>query len=233
MQTLLTVKLAHNLQELLTIIADCADSIRTHTRIRIVGVIDKEFDVLDDAIDSAFAATRELLTLGQPNGPNPSPVDVNDLLSRAHGLLRQIIGPGIQLVLDLRAADAVVEAQDVHIEWLLMNLVANGRDAMPKGGILRIETDSVDEQRGAPRSLNAGSRPHLRVSVTDTGDGVDPAVYDMLFAPFVSTHGGKIGFGLTAAATTVRRLKGTIRVHSSQSGTKVDVYLPIADLASR
>jgi signal transduction histidine kinase len=210
---------------LLGIIADRVDAIRADTRLHLVGSIEKEFHVLNDAIDSAFAATREFLTLDRRQIPNPPVIDVNDVITRSHGLLRQVLGSEHLLLLELRAEDAAVRAQDIDIEWLLLHLVANARDAMPGGGMLRIETEST--VREAARAVNAGLEPHLRMTVTDTGRGVDPAVRDTLFEPFVTTRSGNVGFGLTAVATTVRRLKGSIRILIEEGGTRVDVYLPL------
>src|SRR5262245_21321706 len=137
MHTLFTVKLAHELPNLLTIFADTVAALRE--RVPAAGHED-EFQELDDALDSAFAASRELLTLGQAQRTKSGVIDVNDVVARAHPLLRRMLGPAIKVSLDLRATGAMAEVEEVHLEWLLLNLVANARDAMPGGGTLRIET---------------------------------------------------------------------------------------------
>jgi signal transduction histidine kinase len=104
---------------------------------------------------------------------------------------------------------------------------------MPDGGTLRIETETVAERTGSMRTANGGPLRSVRLTVTDSGEGIEPGVYDEATEPFVTTRTGRIGFGLSSVAITVRRLKGSMRIRSDRGGTSVHVSLPVADGARR
>src|SRR5262249_39441342 len=148
--------------------ASCVESIQA---ISPHASVDAEvaFAELDGAIESGFAVSRELLALGRSPDAQRSIIDVNELVMQAQGVMRRMLGTSIELSLDLHAIDPIVEAEVVHVEWLLLNLIANARDAMPSGGVLTIETASVERAPTMLTEAHAMPGRYVHVNVTDTG----------------------------------------------------------------
>ena len=235
MNTLLTVKLAHDLRNLLTIMASCVESIQAISPKHAPVDAEWVFAELDGAIESGFAVSRELLTLGRTQDARHSIIDVNELVMQAQGVVRRMLGTSVELSLDLHAIDPIVEAEVVHVEWLLLNLVANARDAMPSGGVLKIETASVERAPAMLTEANALPGRYVHLKVTDTGHGMVRSVLDKVFEPFFTTRSGHQGLGLTSVAVTVHALKGRLHVESRSPrlGTSVHVFLPILSRSLR
>jgi signal transduction histidine kinase len=223
---LATVRVSHDLQNLLAIMTACSNSLAG----RSVGVSrsDRDFAELNEAIDSAFRLTRELAeAVGMPRLDEPVIIDLHELLARCTGMIERLLGPGVRLALELTATQTFVQATAVQLEWILLNLAANGRDAMPNGGVVRIETASIDRWTG-PQGARVRVERFLRLSVRDTGPGIADDVRARLFEPFFTTKAQRSGLGLTSVAVTVRALKGWLYVESPDSGgTSVHVLLPL------
>ena len=222
--TLFALNLAHHLDTLLRIMAVRVQLIRTRTPMRVSDTIAGDFAELDATIDSAFAISRELMALGRPQTAGASIIDANEVFSDAQAAIQGMLGRGIELFLRLRGAEPFVQAEAFELEWMLFNLVANARDAMPDGGVLTIETADGSL---ALADVTRDSRKYLRLTVTDTGPGVSPKMVDTMFEPFATTRSNRVGFGLTSVAITVRTLTGRLSVDSDPAvGTRVHVYLP-------
>lgn len=223
---LTTVHLAHNLQNLLSIMSRCADSLgdRSHGR---SAQEQRDLRHLNAAIDAAFRLSRDLLAaVGLQQPSEPLVIDVNELIVRCRGMLKRLTGDAIQLVIKAEAPDLVVEAAPVQLEWILMNLAANGRDAMPDGGVLHIETESVERWIGATDDISRPSH-YVCLTVRDEGHGVADHTRTSLFEPFFTTKALGAGLGLTSVALTARLLKGWLYVDSLKAGgTSVHVLLP-------
>ena len=206
---LMVVHLANDLRVLLAAMVTCVDSIRAKVPQGLN--VDRDFAAFDSAIDNAFYVSRELIAVGAPKTSEPGVIDVNELVLQVRGILERILGPSIRLSFSLAATSPIVQADAVQLEWVLLNLAANGRDAMPDGGTLTIETTSID---AAPQDIRATSRHrrYIRLTVRDTGE----------------TKKGGTGLGLTGVAITSRLLNGSLHVHSNEPhGTAVHIYLPV------
>lgn len=174
--------------------------------------------------------TKQLLAYIGNQVLEPQAVNLNDLVSSMEKILRLFIGKGIVLFMNLDPHLGQVKAIPVHIEQVLMNLCVNARDAMPKGGSLTIETAMVklDDSyfRQAP-DLCPGW--YVRLSVTDTGSGMDQAAKDKLFKPFFTTKapGKGTGLGLSIVHGIVKQSHGYVAVASTVGhGTTFTIYLP-------
>jgi PAS domain S-box-containing protein len=183
--------------------------------------------------ERAAALTKQLLAFSRRQVLQPRVFDLNKLVSSLGTLLQRLIGEDVDLRLALRAEMSSVNADPGQIEQVLMNLVINSRDAMPKGGTLTVETQNVvlDE---AYASRHVGTRPgaHILLAVSDNGAGMDDFTQAHLFEPFFTTKGpGRgTGLGLSTVFGIVRQSGGSVDVHSELGrGTSVKVYLPSID----
>ena len=174
--------------------------------------------------------TKQLLAYIGNQVLEPQAVNLNDLVSSMEKILRLFIGKEIALFMNLDPRLCQVKAIPVHIEQVLMNLCVNARDAMLKGGSLTIETAMVElndsYSRQAP-DLCPGW--YVRLSVTDTGSGMDQAAKDKLFKPFFTTKapGKGTGLGLSIVHGIVKQSHGYVVVASTVGhGTTFTIYLP-------
>jgi signal transduction histidine kinase len=226
----ITATLAHDLQNLLTLMAGSLDELRDS--LPSGSEIDQTLSAIDRAIDGAFHIGREMLAMVQPHPTLESVVDVNEVVAEVRPLLAHILGDRIVLSLDLAPSTALVRADAVRLEWVLLNLASNASDAMPEGGRLTIAIRLLDlpsiPRDGDPPRI----KPYLRLAVSDTGTGMSPDLRDKAFEPFFTTKPGRTGLGLTSAAITVGHLEGWLRLQSnSPQGTSVEVYLPLVGSA--
>jgi CheY-like chemotaxis protein len=145
-------------------------------------------------------------------------------------MLRRLIGEDVELVTRLTSARATIRADAGQIEQVIVNLAVNARDAMPRGGILTIGLDELELDDAFARE-HPGSRPgpHVRLSVADTGVGMDAEVLSHLFEPFFTTKevGKGTGLGLATVYGIVKQSDGYIAVRSAPGkGTTFEVHFP-------
>ncbi len=173
-----------------------------------------------DAGEKAAAITRQLLTFSRQGPVQLEPVDLNAALKDIDKLLQRMIGTHITLTMDYWAGLPAVMGDASLIHQIVFNLAANARDAMPKGGSLTIRT-SLDRD-------DAGS-PTVRLTVADTGCGMDDATIGRAFEPFFTTKdvGKGTGLGLATVYGTLATLNGKIRIDSTVGrGTTFVIDLP-------
>ena len=221
-----TVRLAHDLQNLLAVMGTCFDALA----IRCLGVDGAERDLagLDDAIEGAFRVSQELLAAaGLRQKLEPTVFDIHDLLARYHGMLQQMLGGKVHLIVRAENADMLLFASPMQVEWMLLNLAANARDAMPDGGVVYIETAAVDRVVG-PTDDPIRKERYVRVTIRDEGHGISDDGRKRMFEPSFTTRMRGAGLGLTSVAVTVRELGGWLYVESrEEEGTSVHVLLPL------
>lgn len=176
------------------------------------------------------ALTRQLLAFSRKQVLQPRRLDLNHLVTSQEPLLRRLIGADVELVIRLDPALAPVLADPSQLEQVLMNLVLNARDAMPHGGQLIIETTNVQIPPGLNGwQMDVPSGDYVRLSVSDTGCGMDAETLSHIFEPFFTTKeaGRGTGLGLATVYGIVTQSGGHVWVHSRPgSGTRFDVYLP-------
>ncbi len=183
--------------------------------------------------ERAAALTKQLLAFSRRQVLQPKVLDVNKLVSSLGAMLQRLIGEDIDLRLVLRPELGRVSADPGQLEQVLMNLVVNARDAMPKGGTLTIETANVHlDENYTGRHLAMSPGAYILLAVSDTGSGMDEATRTRLFEPFFTTKGvGKgTGLGLSTVFGIIKQSGGSVEVYTEpERGTSVKVYLPRMD----
>jgi PAS domain S-box-containing protein len=180
--------------------------------------------------DRAAALTRQLLAFGRKQILQPRVVDLNALVGEMTKMLQRLIGEDIELVVGLEARPGKVLVDPGQFEQVLMNLAVNGRDAMPRGGKIRVETRNL-ELAAADCRGRGDVQPgrYVRLTVADTGHGMDEATRTHIFEPFFTTKefGQGTGLGLAVVDGIVRQSGGHIEVQSEVGrGTAFNIYVP-------
>lgn len=183
---------------------------------------DRDFIELEGAIDSAFHISRELIAVGEPSRLDRGVVDINELVAQLEGVLTRVLGSNIRVALRLEASDSLVQAEAVQLEWVFLNLASNSREAMPNGGNFLVHTSSVDRPVGTPSRMQR----FVRVTVTDTGQGLFGDARTRALDPFFTTKEGSPGLGLTSVAMIVRNFQGWLHIESDHSGTSIHIHFP-------
>jgi PAS domain S-box-containing protein len=183
------------------------------------------------ASHSGAELIRRLLTFARKQPLAPQPVDVAELIDDAVHLLRRSLPDAVQVVVVPPESGAPTLAlTDAHqLESALVNLAINARDAMPEGGELRIEARPVHLGRLAAAAIDVSPGDYVRITVTDTGIGMDAATQARVFEPFFTTKrfGSGSGLGLSMVYGFAKQSGGGVILHSRLGeGTQVSLLLP-------
>ena len=185
------------------------------------------------AAERATGLTRQLLSFSRMQVLQPKVIDLNEIVTEMGKMLPRLIGEDVELRILEGAPPCRVKADPGQLEQVILNLAVNARDAMPKGGILSIETCSVEVDEFLARKhppLVPG--PYVLLTVSDTGVGMDSETQAHIFEPFFTTKevGKGTGLGLATVYGVVKQSHGYIWVSSEVGkGTTFEVYLPRAD----
>ncbi|NLW36711.1 MAG: PAS domain S-box protein [Syntrophorhabdus aromaticivorans] len=190
-------------------------------------------DQILSASQKAADLTRSLLTFSREQPVSLIPLDINNTIKAAKKLLKRLLTEDIELRTSLTKDDTVVMADKSQMDQILFNLVTNARDAMPKGGMLTIQTGitAMDKEFTRIHGFGEPGR-YVLISVSDTGTGMDEATRDKIFDPFFTTKetGKGTGLGLTTVYGIIKQHNGHITVYSEpKQGTTFRIYLPAAD----
>ena len=208
------------------------------------GYVDLAIDALDEgspvrqdllevrrACGRAASLTRQLLAFSSKQSLHPTVLCPNAAVTGLEPMLRRVIGDDITLDLDLSPALVSVRADPAQLEQVVMNLVVNARDAMPRGGRLRIRTENVEIAAGERRPGGRAPGCYALVTVQDSGCGMDEHTMARIFEPFFTTKpvGKGTGLGLSIVYGIVKQSGGTIEVESERGkGAAFRIYLPSA-----
>lgn len=185
------------------------------------------------AAERATQLTRQLLTFSRREVVKPQPISLNDSVREMERLLRRTIGEHIDLVVKFGRDLPAVMADPGQLEQVLVNLALNARDAMPQGGRLKIETAAVEVDADfLDENPDLSRGQYVRLTVADTGTGMDDATLGRVFEPFFTTKpkGEGTGLGLATVYGIVRGGGGAISIYSEVGeGTTFRVHLPAID----
>jgi two-component system, cell cycle sensor histidine kinase and response regulator CckA len=222
--------IAHDFNNVLTAILGYSDIVLS--RLAANDPLRDRVSEIRRAGERAAGLTRQLLTFSRKQVLSPEVLNVDDLIGGLAPMLARLIGANIEFRFE-GGCSARVKADPTQIEQVFMNLVVNARDAMPRGGVLRIETGETEFTDAEARFW-----PHIRpgrfvtVSVSDTGIGMDEATRARLFEPFFTTKavGLGTGLGLSTVYGIVQQSGGFVSVESKPgAGSTFCVWLPAVD----
>ncbi|MBI4563749.1 MAG: PAS domain S-box protein [Planctomycetes bacterium] len=190
----------------------------------------EEIEEIRKAGQRAAGLTQQILAFSRRQVLQPKVLDLNGLISDAAKLLRRLIGEDIHLVLTLAPELGRVKVDPPQMEQVIMNVVINARDAMPRGGRITIETANVTlDEEYAKSHAEVAPGPYVMIAISDTGTGMDRETLVHLFEPFFTTkeRGKGTGLGLATVHGIVKQSGGHIWVYSEMGrGSTFKIYLP-------
>jgi two-component system, cell cycle sensor histidine kinase and response regulator CckA len=226
----LAAGVAHDFNNLLTVILGFAELATAD-----VGAAEKQAKDLGEIVKAANRAsglTKQLLAFSRQQVLHAVPLDVNRLITEMTGMLSRLIGVDIEIALALAPHLSLALGDRGQIEQVVMNLVVNARDAMPRGGRLSIETTDIELENSPFHEQAVAKGRYVMLAVSDTGGGMTKETQRHLFEPFFTTKdaGKGTGLGLSTTYGIVKQSKGYIWVYSELGrGTTFKVYLPLSN----
>jgi PAS domain S-box-containing protein len=216
--------IAHDFNNLLTVIKGysqiLSEEVAGHPQIH------ASIEQINRASDGASALVRQLLAFSRRQILQPRVINLNDIVSNLQKMLHRLIGEDIDIITHLAADLWPVKADPGQIDQVLMNLAANARDAMPRGGKLLLETANLKLQEA---HLDMPPGDYVLLKVSDTGIGMDNLTQSRIFEPFFTTKPSGKGTGLGLATTygIIKQSGGFIWVESEPGkGATFNIYLP-------
>ncbi len=188
------------------------------------------------AARSAAAVTRQLLVFGRRKKLQQQAVNLNDVVIRSQDLVKRLAGENIQLDIRLGENLGPVTADPVQVQQIILNLVANARDAMGGTGQISIITRNIDlQQAPADEHFTASPKtgPYVVLEISDTGSGISREVLSHIFEPFYTTKEEGSGLGLSTSYGIAAQSSGYMSVLTEEGyGTTLKLYLPLQREAS-
>jgi PAS domain S-box-containing protein len=220
---------AHDFNNILTVINGYCELILR--KLKPKSSFYNEIVSISRAGQKATNLTNQLLAFSRRQIIRPRVLNLNDIITDTVKMLKRLIGEDIELKTILEKRPQNIRMDPGQIEQILMNLVVNARDAMPQGGTLIIETQSVelDESYVKKRPI-VKTGQYTMLAVTDTGIGMDSRTQARIFEPFFTTKskGKGTGLGLSTVYGIVKQNNGYIWVYSEpRKGTTFKIYLPV------
>ena len=218
--------IAHDFNNLLTIIAGYTQMLQASPQLATAR--DKmALEQVLNATGRAAELTGQLLSFSRRRAPLLQGIYLATLIDQSALLLQRLLGSHIELRIYHEGAPQMIHADSTQLQQVLMNLVANARDAMPGGGQVMITTSSVTLEQNAARKLSVLPGAFVILAVRDTGVGISAEMCGRIFDAFFTTKEQGTGLGLATVAGIVRRYHGAVEVTSQPgAGATFQLYFP-------
>ncbi len=228
--------IAHDFNNVLQTLQSAAAIIRRHAGDAVK--IERLSDLIEEATGRGASVTRRLLAFARRSALHTEPVDVAELVVNLREILVHTLGSGIRIDVAVREGLPPLLADKAQLEAVLVNLATNARDAMAGQGVLSLAAaaDTVAPDRAAGHPLRLKPGHYIRLSVRDTGTGMDAATLARASEPFFTTKpvGKGTGLGLAMARGFAEQSGGALEIESAPGrGTTVRLWLPTADTEHR
>ncbi|MEW5746541.1 MAG: ATP-binding protein [Nitrospirota bacterium] len=190
----------------------------------------KPASIIHHAAERGADLARKILTISRKEKLETKPLQVNEIISSCMELLQRSFPKNIDMVVTLAKDIPLIKADPSQMQQVIMNLAVNARDAMPQGGVLIIETALVGAENGAAAVLPSEQAGFIKISVSDTGTGMDKDTQRKIFDPFFTTKatGQGTGLGLYIVHSVTSNHGGYINLYSEPGkGTRFTLYLPV------
>ncbi|MCX7965826.1 MAG: ATP-binding protein [Syntrophorhabdaceae bacterium] len=222
---------AHDFNNLLTVVLGYGELLKQ--KVKDNEALNRYVENIITSAEKGKRLTEGLLAFSRKQMSLPKPMNLNEAVRDTEKILKRLIGEDIELKTLLHDKDIIVLADYGQIEQILINLVTNARDAMPKGGEIIIETSTFYMDVDFIAKYGYGKKGYYGVlKVTDTGMGMEKKVMERIFEPFFTTKevGKGTGLGLSVVYGIVKQNKGFINVESElNKGSSFTVLLPIVE----
>jgi PAS domain S-box-containing protein len=190
--------------------------------------------IINNAAQKGADLAKKILMVTRKEKMEAKPVNINEIIHNSMELLQRSIPKNIEIVINLKEDVPKIMADPSQMQQVIMNLAVNARDAMQDGGRLIIETAVVGTENGAANGIPFDKGGFIKLSVSDTGTGMDTETQRKIFDPFFTTKetGKGTGLGLYIVHSVVSNHGGYVNLYSEPfKGTRFNIYLPITKTA--
>lgn len=187
----------------------------------------KYIKIINESAKKAGELTKNLLSITRKDRIEKKPVDINQIVKEVVDIISHSIPKQIEIVINLSEDIPLTMAEPTQIHQVILNLALNARDAMPDGGLLKIQTNIA---KRTDTLIDSNNEEYIMITVSDTGLGIDNSIQEKIFDPFFTTKGkGKgTGLGLYMVHSIITNHDGFVSLHSQPNqGTIFNIYLPI------
>jgi PAS domain S-box-containing protein len=223
--------IAHDFNNLLTVITGYSELTLGH--LNKADPLSRNIEEIKKAAERAASLTRQLLAFSRKQVLQPKVLVLNSVIVNIEKMLGRLVGEDMELRTSPGVGLGQVKADPGQIEQVILNLVVNARDAMPKGGKITLETANIYlDEAYAFRHVAVESGWYAMLAVTDTGHGIDAETQKHIFEPFFTTkeQSKGTGLGLSTVYGIVKQSGGNIWVYSEVGvGTTFKIYLPLVE----
>ncbi len=190
--------------------------------------------IINNAAQKGADLAKKILMVTRKEKMEAKPVNINEIIHNSMELLQRSIPKNIEIIVNLKEDIPKIMADPSQMQQVIMNLAVNARDAMPDGGRLIIETSVVGTENGAANGIPFDKGGFIKLSVSDTGIGMDTETQRKIFDPFFTTKetGKGTGLGLYIVHSVINNHGGYVNLYSEPNkGTRFNIYLPITKAA--